>query len=153
MRPDRLPRRRLPHTGPVDDRPELIVQALSVFNDGGADGFLDFLSERDALDPGFVMELQRDAPNGGVWKGADGFREMARIWLEAWEVFELHPQDPEELDPDRFLVPTRQRAVARGTGIELDELFFYTVEFADERFKWIGLYTERSLAEEALRER
>ena len=51
------------------------------------------------------------------------------------------------------MVPTRQRAVARGTGIELDELFFYTVEFADERFKWIGLYTERSLAEEALRER
>ena len=134
----------------MDDRQELIVQGLSSFNHEGAEGFLDFATERDALDPAFRMELQHDAPNGGVWEGPDGFREMARIWLEAWEEFELRPQEPVELQPNLFVIPTRQRAVARGTGIELDELFFYTVELADGRFRTIGLFIERELAERFL---
>jgi hypothetical protein len=76
---------------------------------------------------------------------------MARIWLEAWDQFEIHPQEPIELHPARFLVPMRQRAVTR-SGLELDELFFYTVELADGRWRRIGLFNERNLAERFLAE-
>ena len=112
--------------------------------------FLDYLESMDALDEGFEMEIQADAPNGGVWRGREGFEEMVRLWLEAWEEFEVLPEDPIELAPGRLLVPTRQRVVAKGSGIELEEEFFYTLEMADGRFKRLGLFLERSLAERHL---
>lgn len=75
---------------------------------------------------------------------------MAEHWLEAWETFEMYPSQPLELAPGRFLVPTRQRVVARGSGMELEDEFFYTVELRGGRFKRIGLFNERSLAERDL---
>ena len=129
---------------------ELAVQALLAFNDDGAKGFLDFLKAHEAFDPDFVMAIQSDAPNGGEWHGAEGFEEMVRSWLEAWDVFELQPEEAIELAPGRLLIPTRQRAVARGIGLELNERFFYTVNLEDGRFRRLGLFTDRSLAEAAL---
>jgi ketosteroid isomerase-like protein len=108
------------------------------------------MADRDLLAPDFEMTLQRNAPNGGVWRGEEGFREMARTWLEAWDVFELSPEAPIRLGPDRFIVPTRQRAVAKGTDLELDARFFYTVEYRDGRWQNIGLFLEREGAERFL---
>lgn len=133
-------------------RGEEILGALRAFNRLGADGFLDYLAERDRLAPEFAMTIQRDAPNGGVWEGKDGFRKMSEVWLEAWEVFELNPDQPIEIEPDRFVIPTRQRAVVKGTDMELEELFFYTVRYADDRWAEIGLFNEREKAERFLTE-
>jgi hypothetical protein len=123
---------------------------MRAFNEGGAPGFLGFLTDEEAIAPDFVMEIQRDAPNGGEWRGAAGFEEMARTWLEAWEEFEIRPEEPIEVAPERFLVPVQQRAVARGSGLELNERFFYTVHLVNGRFQRVGLFTDRSLAEEDL---
>lgn len=134
---------------PVDPK-ELVERCFRAFNEGGASAFIDYLVSRDALAPDFVMAIQADAPNGGEWHGAAGFEEMARTWLEAWEVFEIQPDELIELAPGRILVPVHQRAVTRGSGLELNERFFYTVRLVDGRFQRMGLFNERSLAEAEL---
>ena len=135
----------------ADDPKSLILGAFEAFNRDGAEGFLGHLSERDALSPDFTIEIQHDAPNGGIWEGPEGFREMLRIWLEVWDEFELHPQEPEELAPGRYVIPTRQRAVAHGSGMEIDALYCYTVELDEGVVRRFGLFTERDLAERFLR--
>jgi hypothetical protein len=134
----------------VEDPKGLVSEVFGAFNEAGAEGFLDYLAERDALHPDFMMEIQRDAPNGGQWRGPEGFREMARIWLEVWDVFEVHPDEPIEVAPDRYVVPVRQRAVAHGSGLEINERFFYTVQFADGRFWRVGLFVDRPRADRYL---
>ena len=134
----------------VDDPRKLVQEMFGSYNELGPIGFMDELVERDALAPDFMMEIQQDAPNGGQWHGPEGFKEMAGIWLEVWDVFEIHPEEPFETAPDRYLVPVRQRAVAHGSGLEIDEQFFYTVEFSEGRFRRIGLFADRPQAERYL---
>jgi ketosteroid isomerase-like protein len=129
---------------------ELVKRAFHAFNEGGPSGYIEYLVNRDAVAPDFAMTIQADLPNGGEWRGTTGFERVMAIWLEAWREFEVHPGDPEELAEGRYLVPVRQRAVARGSGMELNAQFFYTVELADGRFSRVGLYADRALAERAL---
>lgn len=135
----------------AEEQSQLISGAFAAYNSDGAQGFLNHLIERDALAPDFAMEIQRDAPNGGTWSGPDGFREMVDSWLEAWAEFEVRPQQPEEVDPGKFVIPTRQAAVARGSGLRIDADYFYTAEFAQGRIRRIGLFMDRGLAERYLR--
>jgi hypothetical protein len=129
---------------------ELIVGGFRAFNQGGPETFIDYLTGMDAIDSDFVMEIQEDAPNGGQWQGVAGFQQMSRIWLEAWKEFEILPGEPIEMAADRYLAPVRQRVIARGSGMELEEDFFYTFELSEGRFKRVGLFMERSLAERHL---
>jgi ketosteroid isomerase-like protein len=130
---------------------ELIPEFFAAYNEGGATGFIDYLVERDALHPDLVMEIQRDAPNGGQWRGPEGFRDMSRRWLEVWEEFEILPEeDPIEVAEGRYVVPVRQRVVARGSGLEIEESFIYTVEFAEGRVWRIGLFVDRPRADRYL---
>lgn len=127
-----------------------MLSALRSFNQGGAAGFFGFLERNDALADDFVMYIQEDLPNGGEWRGRDGFERMIEIWMEAWDEFEIHPHDPVEVGEGRYLVPVRQHVVAKGMGLELEEEFFYTVELEDGLYRRVGLYAERELAERAL---
>lgn len=127
-----------------------MLEALRTFNNGGAEGYFSFLRGHDALHDDFVMYIQDDLPNGGEWKGEDGFRRMVDLWMEAFDEFEIKPSDPIEMGAGRYLVPVRQRVVAKGSGIELEADFFYAVEVDAGLHRRIGLYSERGLAEEAL---
>jgi ketosteroid isomerase-like protein len=128
----------------------MIRGAFAAFNEGGADGFIDYLAERDALHPDFLMEIQRDAPNGGQWRGPEAFKEMTRRWMEVWDEFQVLPEDVIETTPDHYVVPVRQRAVTQGGGLELDEEFFYTVELSDGRMRRMGLFMDRTRADRFL---
>lgn len=132
------------------DASELVRDGFGAFNRDGPMAFIEYLKGMGAWDDGFEMELQADAPNGGVWKGEEGFEEMIRTWMEAWEEFDVTPDEPIPVAPDRYLIPTRQRVVAKGSGIELESDFFYTLELADGRVRRMGLFIDRSQAEQHL---
>jgi hypothetical protein len=135
----------------VDDQTKKLIEGIfRGYNEGGPAAFIEGLKSIDALSPDFAMEIQEDLPNGGEWRGVEGFEAMAQLWLEAWESFEVLPGEPEEVGPGRYLVPVRQHVVARATGIELDEPFVYTLEFRDERLRRVGLFKDRPRAERAL---
>jgi ketosteroid isomerase-like protein len=48
-----------------------------------------------------------------------------------------------------MLIPSTQRAVARGSGIEVSGEFFWLVLFRGDKIEQMHLYTDRRLAEEA----
>lgn len=125
-------------------------RGLRAFNASGPTAFIDLLVRLDAIHPDFLMSIQPDLPNAGEWRGIAGFYEMARNWLEVWDEFKVYPLEVIELSEGRFLVPVKQRAVAKGSGMEIGGEFFYTMEFRDGRVSHIGLYADRSPAERAL---
>jgi ketosteroid isomerase-like protein len=128
-------------------RMQLVRRGFEVYNESGPSAFLDYLVAAELMHPDFLFFIQEDLPNGGEWRGVDGFGRMAASWLEAWEEFEVQPRDVAEVSEDRILVTVRQRAVARGSGLEIDGEFFYVFAFGDGRLEQIRLYRDRGAAE------
>jgi ketosteroid isomerase-like protein len=128
---------------------ELARQGLKTYGEGGPEAFVDYLQGEDALDADFVFHVQEDLPNGGDWRGIEGFMEMSRIWLEPWEEFRIDPHEFVEVSEEALLVPVRQEGVAKGSGIEIGAEMFYVMRFREGRLSQVRLYTERELAERA----
>jgi ketosteroid isomerase-like protein len=126
---------------------ELTRQGFRVFNEGGPEAFLEYLSAEDLLHPEFVFYIQEDMPNGGEWRGADGFREMSRHWLEAWKEFSIRPVEVTESPDGHVMMEVEQRAVARGSGMEISGRgFFYVAVYRDGKIAEMHLTNDRGRA-------
>jgi hypothetical protein len=128
---------------------DLARRGLDAYNRVGPSGFIDFIVREDAAHPELRWHIQEDLPNGGDWVGFEGFEEMSRSWMEAWESFAIEPHDFIELSESALLIPSTQRAVARGSGIEVSGEFYWLLLFRGDKIEQIRLYTDRRLAEEA----
>ena len=126
---------------------ELARRGFERYDEDGADGFLEFLEEENALAPDFLCHVQDDLPNGGDWLGIEGFREMTRTWLEPWERFSVSPHEYVEISDQALLVPVRQEAVAKGSGIEIGAEMIFVLLFQDGRISQVRIYAERERAE------
>jgi ketosteroid isomerase-like protein len=60
--------------------------------------------------------------------GREGLAATFRDWFEAFEEYQMEPEDF-IVSGDRVLVPGRQRARGKGSGLQIDERFYqlYTV--------------------------
>jgi len=125
---------------------ELARRGIEAYNRLGPSGFIDFVVREHAAHPDLLWHIQEDLPNGGDWVGFDGFEEMSRSWLEAWESFSIEPGEFIEANDDAVLVPATQRAVARGSGIEVEGQFFWVLLFRDGKIAQLHLYVDRTLA-------
>ena len=132
------------------ERIELVRKSFDLYNEGGPAASTDYLTRLDVLHPEYRVLVQDGLPNAGEWRGVAGYEEMARSWLEAWSEFKIYPREVVEVDEDHYLVDAEQSAVARGSGIEINGAFFYTVEFRDGKVACTGLFAERSEAERSL---
>ncbi len=132
-------------------RVEIVRKGFDVFNRQGPQAFIDFLTSRDMIHADFLFHVQRDLPNGGDWRGIEGFHRTMQSWLEAWEEFEVIPHEFAPLDDDSLIVPVRQRAIARGSGVEVSGEFCYAIIFGDRRIAEVRLYADRGRAEAAAR--
>lgn len=133
----------------AESNTELIRPGFDAYNEKGPEGFLDWISAEDLMHPEFVFHIQEDLPNGGEWKGVEGFREMSRLWLEAWAEFSVKPVDSSEGPEGQVLLEVEQHAVARGSGLELDAPgFFYVVLWRDGKVTDMHLLNDRDRATE-----
>lgn len=104
---------------------EIRAQALKGFecwNGGAIDAMQDMYAPDARLDFSAFVD-------GGVRFGRD---ELLRFWREMWEAWEgirLDPLDVLEIDPRRYVVPTRLWGKGRRSGIEVDQsfAFVYTI--------------------------
>ena len=128
---------------------EVARKVFEVHNEQGPDAVIDFLVRVERIHPDFLFHVQEDLPNGGDWRGIEGYTEMARSWLEAWAEFQVEPHEFIEVTEESLLVPLMQRAVARGSGIEVAGEFFYVLIFTDGKIEQIRLYSDRGQAERA----
>jgi hypothetical protein len=125
---------------------ELVEGLFEAFNAEGGEAVIAYLREHDALSPDFRARVQPNAPNGGDWPGADGFRRMVEAWMEAWNSFRIVPREIEEVGEGRWLLRVTQVASSpAGADLE-DPYFIYTCLFADGKLVRIGIWTEEDLA-------
>ena len=137
--------------GVTEERIELVRRGFEVYNEAGPSAFIDYMIRVDLLHGDFLFHIQEDLPNGGDWVGIDGFNRMTELWLEAWEEFDVDPHEFMPVGEDGILIPVRQRATARGSGMEVEGEFVYVVLFRDGKVEQMHLYGDREQAERAAR--
>jgi SnoaL-like protein len=130
-----------------ESKSEFVLRGFSVFNEKGPEAWLELVAEEDRLHPEFVFRIQEDLPNGGEWRGVEGFREANRHWLEAWDEFSITPLEVTEGPGGDLLMQVEQHAVARGSGMEISGSgFFYAILYRGEQIAEMHLMTDRERA-------
>ena len=92
------------------------------------------------------------AVEGSSYSGKDGLRSFFEEWDHAWRVWEVEPEETEELG-DQVLVLGHVHAEARGSGMELDQPVAYLFEFDDGLLARGMTFFDHEEAREAARER
>jgi ketosteroid isomerase-like protein len=88
------------------------------------------------------------AADAQTYHGHDGVRAAMTKWFETWEWMKVEILEILEAD-DRVLVTAHQRAMGRGSRIEVEIKSFNVYTFRDGKVVRIELYTERAAALEA----
>jgi ketosteroid isomerase-like protein len=82
-------------------------------------------------------------------RGHDGVAAAFRDWFEAFEEFTMEPEDF-IAQGDRVLVPMRQRARGKGSGLEVEERFFQVFTVREGKVFRFEEYSEEAGARKAL---
>jgi ketosteroid isomerase-like protein len=82
-------------------------------------------------------------------RGHDGVAAAFRDWFEAFEQFTIEPEDF-IAHGDRVLVPMRQRARGKGSGLEIEERFFQLFTVREGKIFRFEEYSEEADARKAL---
>ena len=127
---------------------QLARDAFDAFQTYGADGAMESIERMGRLDSEFITVVD-EGTNAGVYAGMDGHRKATREWFEVWASFEIEVRDMLELNPEKIMVVVHQRAVAKGTGIEVEAPFHYVFFFEGDTVRQFHLYNDRSRAEAA----
>ncbi len=85
-----------------------------------------------------------------TFHGREAFTEYAKGWLEAWETFLAEAEEIEITRAgDRVFIAMRFRGSGKGSGVEIDDRFFWDGELRGGRLYRISEYTDRQEALEA----
>jgi ketosteroid isomerase-like protein len=105
------------------------------------------ISGLDYLHPDVEFEVGPETlPDGGVFRGLEGFREVVTQWASAWAEYHQEPREFIDLGDDRAIVVAHTTGRSRGTGLEFEMDTFYVYEFADGRIRRISTARDRAHA-------
>jgi ketosteroid isomerase-like protein len=82
-------------------------------------------------------------------RGHDGVAAAFRDWFEAFEQFTMEPEDF-IAQGDRVLVPMRQRALGKGSGLEIEQRFYQLFTLREGKVFRFEEYSEEADARKAL---
>jgi ketosteroid isomerase-like protein len=102
----------------------------------------DVLAE--VLDPEIEWQPGVVAPEGGVHRGADGFKRFVDSWLESFDEFHIRPELLVQAG-DRVAIVARQTGRGHGSGIELEARVVHVWTIRDGRA--VGWWGPRTLDE------
>jgi ketosteroid isomerase-like protein len=77
--------------------------------------------------------------------GREGVAATFRDWFETFEDFQIEPEDF-IVAGDRILVPTRQRARGKGSGVQIDERVYQLYMVRDGMIIGFDEYSDEDLA-------
>ena len=103
------------------------------------------------LDPEVEVYSPPDLANSGTFHGVEGYLEWTRAWFEAWEDFEIEPDEVAAVGEDAVIAVCRQRGTGRLSGIAVEQTMVYMWEFRDGRIARFHLYSNREDAVAAAR--
>jgi ketosteroid isomerase-like protein len=116
-----------------------------------ASGNLDELLE--LLDSEVEIYVPIELPGAGTYRGHDGYLRWSEEWMEAWEEFEIEPQEYEPFGERHVVVPIVQRGRGKGSGIEVEARLAYMFEVRGGIGIAVHLYPTREEAVRAAEER
>jgi ketosteroid isomerase-like protein len=116
------------------------------------DGLIDAWNRRDlhaALERMHPQCEVRPVEAIETLHGHDGVAAAFRDWFDAFEEFSIEPED-RIAHGDRVLVPVRQRARGKGSGLEIEERFYQLFTLRDGMVLRFEEYSEEADALRAL---
>ncbi|MEA2271697.1 MAG: uncharacterized protein QOI98_405 [Solirubrobacteraceae bacterium] len=85
-------------------------------------------------------------PDGGVFRGREGFRELIVQWTGAWDDYRQEPHEFIDLGDDQAIVVARTTARSKESGLELQGQTAYLYTFADGMIRHIQTARDRAEA-------
>jgi ketosteroid isomerase-like protein len=122
---------------------ELLRLGFEVYEREGIEALLPF------ADPEIEIYIEAGLGGAGTYRGHEGFMRSAEEWLEAWREFSLEPTDFIEVGGSIVVVPNRQVATGRGSGVRVEGEITYLFEFRRGKATRFHTYAEKERALEA----
>jgi uncharacterized protein len=144
--------RRRGHGASREKRPDLLLRRMAEANVEIVGRLIDAWSRRDLEAVLEAMHPQCEVRGIEVGEALRGHDELAagfRDWFDAFEEFTIEPEDFIS-DGDRVLVPMRQRARGKGSGLEIDQRFYQLFTLRDGMVFRFEEYSEEADAQKAL---
>jgi ketosteroid isomerase-like protein len=116
------------------------VEIVCRFLDAAVDEALTY------ADPGIVWNPIEELPT----QGHDAVRESLARWKGEWDDYEVLPEELADMG-DHVIATVRLRGRGRGSGVEVDALFYDLYTLRDGKIVRMDQFTERSEALEAAR--
>jgi ketosteroid isomerase-like protein len=119
---------------------EIVRRLIDAWNERDLEAALKEMHSQCEVRPAEATETLR---------GHDGVTKAFRDWFEAFEQFTMEPEDF-VAHGDRVLVPMRQRARGKGSGLEIEERFYQLFTLRDGKVFRFEEYSEEADARRAL---
>jgi ketosteroid isomerase-like protein len=116
---------------------ELVRQALEAFQRGDVDRALEIAH------PDLVTT--RHDPDGAVFHGRDGFRELFADWIEGWTEWSFNSDEYMDLG-DEVVVRMRQWGRGAGSGAAVEGVFWMVYGFVDGMVARFDIYNDEAEA-------
>lgn len=108
-----------------EDRVDLFERGMEAFVSGDMDATLRFYAPD--------VELRAsDWMNVGDFRGHEGFREMNRLWNEAWEEWNYEVKNVRAVGERHVVARVLVGGRGRGSGIEINQEVGYVIDVDDD---------------------
>jgi uncharacterized protein len=127
-----------------EDNVDIARRSLEEFNRGDLDALLGRFADDAEV-------YSTDAlPNGGLYRGREGYLAWVGAWLDAWVDFRVEPLSFEPIGDRYVLVRVRQRGRGRHSGVEIGMDAWYLFELRGASLRRFSLYADRASAAAAI---
>jgi ketosteroid isomerase-like protein len=119
---------------------ELARRSIDAYNRRDAEALLEELDEE------IEVYSPPELPNGGTYRGHQGFLQWLGQWDEAWEEFRLEIERIEFVGERYGVVTVRQFGRGAGSGVEVEMRIVQLYEVQGDKAIRIHLYPDREVA-------
>src|SRR3954470_22705163 len=118
---------------------ELVTQAFAALSEGGVQAMASY------WDPEIEVTVPPELAQAGTYRGTDAVTGWISGWSEAWEQIEYTPEKMVERD-DTVVVTVRYAGVGRGSGMRIEDRFWYLLRLRGGKVIYLRLYSNEAEA-------
>ena len=121
---------------------EIVRRAFEAYSSDGPEALADY------WDPGIEVGVPPGLPESGSYRGRGAVLAWMSEWSEAWERIEYTPEEVVG-NGDTVVVTVLYQGIGKGSGLKIEDRFWYLLRLRDAKIVYIYLYGDRTEALEA----